>query len=302
MNGPTLARLLIALALAASCDGTSPEGRTLSAADFTVAVVSGSDEETPGLVAAREAGVATLRRDLPSAWTAATRGLGKLTVVSENPGIVMTVLAASGSSFHRGPPRSSEASITIYVADTKGRLEGIDLVPTAIHELGHIWCCYGPGSSADGHWATAQDDGREFGYNRWGLMNHPVLCKTTSNGSKCADRFSDRELSELGFASFPAATPNPCVAHVDRLKASLKSVEATLLSDQKAKDELRAEVERLRPTLDPRDPAQIARFNALVVQANAALAAYNRDVDTFNTLQAQYRPVWDDCVTDPLWP
>src|SRR5438093_13554147 len=133
-------------------------------------------------------------------------------------------------------------------------------------------------------------------------MNHPVLCLSTTAGSKCPDRFSDRELRELGFASVPVATPDPCVADADRLKTSLKSVEAKLLADRGVKDGLKAEVDRLRPTVDRRDPAQVARFNALVDRQSAAIAAYNRDVDTFNALRARYEPVWDTCITDPFWP
>ena len=72
------------------------------------------------------------------------------------------------------------------------RLSAAELVVTTLHELGHIWCCFGPGTK-DGHWADAPT-----GFSSVGLMYSPMTCTVTSGSDPvCPSVFSDRELAEL---------------------------------------------------------------------------------------------------------
>jgi hypothetical protein len=160
----------------------------LSAAGFTVAIACVQPAGAPTLLSiAQDSAVAFLRASLPAAWSAATRGRGRVTVVDANPGIVLTVIAGAGESQHLSTARIQ--AIQIYVADDRGRLlSDAALTTTALHELGHIWCCY-DGDASGGHWSSLVDDGPALGVNRFGLMNNPVI--------GFPNRFSDRELHEL---------------------------------------------------------------------------------------------------------
>jgi hypothetical protein len=160
----------------------------LSASGFTVAVTAAQRGSAPDLMSiAQEHAVGLLRNSLPTAWSAATRGRGGLTVVDASPGIVITVIAGAGTSIHEASRRRQD--IRLYVADERGQLlSDAALTTSALHELGHIWCCYDADASG-GHWSSLVDDGPALGVNRFGLMSAVVGC--------CPNRFSDRELHAL---------------------------------------------------------------------------------------------------------
>jgi hypothetical protein len=87
-------------------------------------------------------------------------------------------------------------TITIHTLEGSRRLSIAELLVTTVHELGHIWCCYGPGTN-DGHWADTPD-----AFSSVGLMHSPMTC-TVARGSEptCPSVFSGRELQEMGLTA-----------------------------------------------------------------------------------------------------
>jgi hypothetical protein len=72
------------------------------------------------------------------------------------------------------------------------RLSAAELIVTTLHELGHIWCCFGPGTK-DGHWTDTPT-----GFSSVGLMYSPMTCTVTPGSDPvCPSVFSDRELVEM---------------------------------------------------------------------------------------------------------
>lgn len=194
----TLGALLMLGWLLSGVQGLGSTSKVPSAANIAVAIVPDDTivPAQPDLRPARDEAVHTLKQDLPAAWNHATRGLGILRVVEHGADVTIHLLAAKGTSVHVAR-RSRTEAIRIYVEDRHGVQGRQELVSTALHELGHIWCCRGPGTT-DGHWIEAKGDEGLFGINRFGLMNAPVECKTLAGGTTlCPYEFSDREMVVL---------------------------------------------------------------------------------------------------------
>lgn len=291
---------------------TSRPAPVLSATSFTVSVVAATESAADnGLLGAQTAAVAHLRAMLPTAWSEATRGLGTLTVVSDKPGIVMRVVAASGTSVHRSS-RNKASDIVIFVADGGRPLGQQELTSTAVHELGHIWCCRGPEAS-EGHWTAPMDDGVEFGLNRYGLMNSPVGCNTQRDGSSlCPIRFSGRELATMAFNALPTVTPDACVAQAQRLKRqidlanqSLTASEGTISSQRRRVNNLKHDVESydvyrfsgVPSRIYPAYVDTLDEYNDAVGRLNSLVAQHNRQVAQQDVAVNQYKSLAPRCVT-----
>ena len=269
-------------------------GDPILASGFTARVRAGGPQERvagsvvvadPALVPLRDSDVAALARGVSAEWSAATRGLGRLTLASSTTAdIVVTVLAARGTSVHVKAEDGSEA-VFLYVADTRGPFSADNFVAVALHELGHIWCCTGPDASADGHWAAPVADPLLQGIDRFGLMNHPVQCLTFAGGiESCPNRFSERELRTMGFTAIPAPPRNACVDTKDALKAQLATQDAAVRDGQAAQDALLAQIRAIEAQYPSRvlPPDVYARYTSLVAQYNAGVAPQKQRVDAYN--------------------
>jgi hypothetical protein len=183
------------------------ELRRVRAADLIVSVrvaqpgESGGVPEDPDLVSLRDATTDLLRAELPRRWRLATRGLGDLKIVDVGADIVIRVHAGQGQSAYRRA-RDGTHDIILMVADPGGFFGLENRIPVALHELGHIWCCRSAGTDGS-HWLEPLADPRLTGIDRFGLMGHPVLCIRAGPTVSCPDRFSERELLELGFVDIP---------------------------------------------------------------------------------------------------
>jgi hypothetical protein len=134
---------------------------------------------------------------LPSAWSAATRGRGKLALRTDAD-IDVELDGTSGTSAltqHKLGGRVLSRTIAVHTVEGSRRLTLPELMATALHELGHIWCCFGPGTQ-DGHWADTPS-----GFSSVGLMNSPMTCQVAAGSDPvCPSVFSDRELTEMGLS------------------------------------------------------------------------------------------------------
>lgn len=249
----------------------------------------------PSLVPLRDAALAKMRATLASEWKSATRGLGSLEVVDASPDITLYLVAARGTSVHRGYEDGSQ-DIVEYVSDDFGPQSVENTVATALHELGHIWCCYGDGTS-EGHWLAKDRQAGLYGVDKYGLMTDPVTCLIFGAIVSCPNRFSDREMTALGFVSFPPPTIDACVSQalslrssiaslgtrLDALDAQIEQQQSTLASLKEQLDAIRARYPGALP------PAVTAQYNSLVDQYNAVAAQERASVDQYNTLAAQAR-------------
>src|SRR4029077_19281929 len=192
----------------------------------------------PSLSAVRDRDVDLLARTLVSEWTAATRGLSTLELVANAPAdIVLTVVTARTNSYLTRSSAGGSMACSLCPADDGGTLSADNSVAVALHELGHIWCCFGPDASADGHWTQAIADPLLSGVDRFGLMNHPVSCIVFAAGvESCPNRFSDRELRTMGFTQIPAPARNPCVDSKNALLAQLTTLKDQLATAKSAID------------------------------------------------------------------
>ena len=131
---------------------------------------------------------------LPAAWATATGGRGQLAIRTDADIDVELDGTGGTSALTRHSPGGKVVSRTIAVHTIEGsrRLSVSELLVTTLHELGHIWCCFGPGTK-DGHWTDTPT-----GFSSVGLMYSPMTC-TVSPGSDpvCPTIFSDRELAEM---------------------------------------------------------------------------------------------------------
>ena len=107
----------------------------------------------PSLVPARDADIARMTTTLQNEWRLATRGLGALTLVPASADIVVYVLPGKGTSVHMLASDGSQR-VLVYAVDEFGTVSAENSVAVALHELGHIWCCFGAGAGPDGHGAS----------------------------------------------------------------------------------------------------------------------------------------------------
>jgi hypothetical protein len=131
---------------------------------------------------------------LPAAWATATTGRGQLALRTDAD-IDVELDGTGGTSAltrHQLGGRVVSRAIAIHTIEGSRRLSVAELLATTLHELGHIWCCFGPGTK-DGHWIDTPTT-----FSTVGLMYSPMTC-TVTHGSDpvCPSVFSDRELAAL---------------------------------------------------------------------------------------------------------
>ncbi len=248
--------------------------------------------EDPALVARRDAILALTRRTLEPEWKVATRGLGAVRIVDDSADILIRVVAQAGTSVNRSYPADGSKDIVVYAADPRGPISPENGVAIALHELGHIWCCSGPGTT-DGHWTAKELDPGLAGIDRYGLMNHPVECLILRTGfESCPNRFSERELRAMGFTRIPPAPPDSCVTQQGVLRSQLNDLDPQV-------DAARRELDGMVATIDGFDaqiralerqypggmPADVyARYTGLIAQRSSLAGAHDARVPTFNGL------------------
>jgi hypothetical protein len=193
------ATLTLALIFASSCGviGSLRPGPTIapliSAAFLSVHLFVGDQgdaQERSRITQVRDAIAAAL----PNAWETATAGRGHLSLRTDGD-IEVELDGTTGTSAltqHSAGGKVTSRKIAVHTIDGGRRLTVSELMATVLHELGHIWCCFGPGTK-DGHWADAPTD-----FSSVGLMYSPMTCRV-SRGSEpiCPSVFSERELAEM---------------------------------------------------------------------------------------------------------
>lgn len=131
---------------------------------------------------------------LPTAWATATGGRGQLSIRTDAD-IDVELDGTGGTSAltqHQLAGRVVSRTIAVHTIDGSRRLSISELLATTLHELGHIWCCFGPGTK-DGHWTDTPT-----GFSSVGLMYSPMTCTVTPGSDPvCPTIFSDRELAEM---------------------------------------------------------------------------------------------------------
>src|SRR5438309_1106160 len=73
---------------------------------------------------------------------------------------------------HSSGGRVISRKIAVHTVEGPRRLTIAELMATVLHELGHIWCCFGPGTK-DGHWTDAPKD-----FSTVGLMYSPMTWRS----------------------------------------------------------------------------------------------------------------------------
>ena len=241
----------------------------------------------PSLIPLRDASFAKIKETLAAEWKAATRGLGSLQVADDSADITMFVVAARGTSVHRSSPTDDSQDILIYVSDDRGcgmtpRFScprGVENnVAVALHELGHIWCCHGPGANDSGHWLEKEPSPGLYGVDKYGLMTDPVTCGTFGSVVSCPNRFSDREMTALGFTNFPPPVPDACITRGLSLRQQINAGRAQLTS---LGDQITA-IERQYPRGVP--ASLYENYVSLVNQYNNLVARQNDLVGQYNAL------------------
>jgi len=251
----------------------------------------------PSLSVVRDRDVDLLTRTLVSEWSAATRGLSTVELVTSAPAdIVLTVVTARTNSYLTRSSADGSMAIFLFPADDGGVLSADNFVAVALHELGHIWCCFGPEASADGHWAQAIADPLLQGVDRFGLMNHPVSCIVFAAGvESCPNRFSDRELRTMGFTQIPPPARNPCVDQKNALLAQLTTLKGQLASAKAALDATDASLVTMNQQIKALEaqypngmpPDVYSNYLALIDRYNATVKTEHAQVDAYNSLSAQ---------------
>src|SRR5687767_7247919 len=155
---------------------------------------AGDAQEKARLPVLRDA----LAEALPTAWAGATGGRGQLALRTDAD-IDVELNGNSGTSVltqHKRGGKIVSRTIRVHTMEGGRRLSVPELVSTTLHELGHIWCCYGTATDA-GHWA-----GGSSNFSSVGLMSSPMVCQRSSNGElTCPTIFSERELAEMKLTS-----------------------------------------------------------------------------------------------------
>ena len=191
--------LALALIFASSCGvlGSLRPGPTIapliSAAFLSVHLFVGNQgdaQERSRMPELRDAVAAAL----PNAWATATAGRGQLSLRTDGD-IDVEFDGTNGTSAltqHSSGGRVTSRTIAVHTIDGNRRLTVPELMATVLHELGHIWCCFGPGTK-DGHWADTPTD-----FSSVGLMYSPMTCHAArGNDPICPSIFSERELAEM---------------------------------------------------------------------------------------------------------
>ena len=257
-----------------------------------IAGLSGIGRLDPSLVARRDANLARLNATLPDEWKLATRGLGSLSLVSASSDITIYVLPGKGVSVHELAPDGSQR-VLLYVVDDLGPVTAENGVATALHELGHIWCCFGAGAGPDGHWLEKIADPLLQGVDRYGLMTHPVTCLVGRGFESCPNRFSERELRTMGFSDIPAPPPDPCVSQAAAMDAQLASQRATIDAERAQLASVQARVSAIEaqypshvlpPDVYLTYQSLVDQYNAMARDADAKVTAYNALVSQRNAL------------------
>ena len=150
----------------------------------------GDAQEKARLPALRD----TVAGALPAAWITATAGRGQLALRTDAD-IDVELDGTGGTSAltrHTLGGRVVSRTIVVHTMEGSRRLSVGEIVVTTLHELGHIWCCFGPGTK-DGHWTDTPST-----FSSVGLMFSPMTC-TVAAGSDpvCPSVFSERELAEM---------------------------------------------------------------------------------------------------------
>ena len=275
--------------------------RKLEARGFTVRVeavdptrgLTGTNSRLePSLVPARDATVARISATIENEWKLATRGLGALTLVPSAADIAVYVLPGKGTSVHATAGDGTQRVLTYVVGDL-GPISGENGVAVVLHELGHIWCCFGPEAGSDGHWLEKIPDPLLQGVDRFGMMTHPVTCLVGRAFESCPNRFSDRELRTMGFIEIPAPPPDLCIAQKNALNLRLASQRAAV---DAAKAQLAVIDGRIKaiaaqypsrvlpPDVYATYQDLVTQYNRLATEIGANVAAYNATVDQVNAL------------------
>ena len=244
----------------------------------------------PSLVAARDRSVSRLNDTLVKEWTAATRGLSAIKLVTSSADIVIYVVPGRSSSLHLTSPDGSQR-ILLYMVDELGPVSTDNSVAVALHELGHIWCCRGGDAGTDGHWLEPIADPLLQGVDRFGLMTHPVTCMVFPGFVTCPNRFSERELRTMGFADIPAPKADPCVTQANNLITQINNLDASLAVTRRTIDATNAQLATISgriAAIESQYPTRIlppdvyATYTSLIDQYNRLLAENNERVDAFN--------------------
>jgi hypothetical protein len=246
----------------------------------------------PSLVAARDADVARITATLQNEWKLATRGLGVLTVVPSSADIVVYVVPAKGTSVHQLAADGSQR-VLVYTLDEFGPVSAENSVAVVLHELGHIWCCFGAGAGPEGHWLEKVADPLLQGVDQYGLMTHPVTCLVGRGFESCPNRFSDRELRTMGFTQIPAPPADACVSQRSVVRARLATqgaaVDVAKAQAAVVKGKIDAIVaqypnRQLPPDVYNTYLGLVDQYNSIANDVDAKVAVYNATVDQLNAL------------------
>src|SRR5438552_4070081 len=124
-----------------------------------------------------------------------TRGRGKRALRTDAD-IDVKLDGTSGTSAlmqHKLGGRVVSQTITVHSVEGSRRLTLPELMATTLHELGHIWCCFGSGTQ-DGHWSDTPPS-----FSSVGMMYSPMTCQVAAGTDPvCPTVFSDRALAGLG--------------------------------------------------------------------------------------------------------
>lgn len=258
-----------------------------------IAGISGvSTRLDPSLVAARDADIARITATLQNEWKLATRGLGAVTLVSSSADIVVYVLPAKGTSLHQLAADGTQR-VLVYARDEFGTVSAENSVAVVLHELGHIWCCFGPGAGPDGHWLEKIPDPMLQGVDQYGLMTHPVTCLVGRGFESCPNRFSDRELRTMGFTQIPAPPADACLSQRSVLTARLATQGAAVDAAKAQAAVVKAKIDaivaqypnrQLPPDVYNTYIGLVDQYNSIANDIDANVAVYNVTVGQLNAL------------------
>jgi len=246
----------------------------------------------PSLVPARDADIARMTATLQNEWKLATRGLGALTLVASSADLVVYVVPGKGTSVHMLAADGSQR-VLVYAVDEFGTVSAENSVAVALHELGHIWCCFGAGAGTDGHWLEKIPDPLLQGVDQYGLMTHPVTCLVGRGLESCPNRFSERELQTMGFTQIPAPPADPCISQRNVLGARLSTQGATVDAAKAQAAVVKGKIDAIVAQYPSRElPPDVYntyiglvdQYNALANDIDAKVAAYNTTVSQLNAL------------------